>query len=115
MAIIKRLEKGSALTHAEMDGNFTEIEEAIASLIARVDVLEFEMPTEWYDSYGNTVVTYNEANVGHELMFNDYGYFTIDGLNIVDEYNTIMFVFSEDYSDISDSYGNVYASTNYEA
>jgi hypothetical protein len=60
MAITKRLVKGSALTHGELDGNFTELvaadaatDAAVAALDTRTDSLELAHYTHGFEDYNH--------------------------------------------------------------
>ena len=61
MAITKRLVKGSALTHTELDANFTDLDgratanaAAIVALDTRTDALEATMYSHGFEDYNNT-------------------------------------------------------------
>jgi len=64
MAIIKRLVKGLALTHAELDNNFTELEAADAGLDTRVGVLEAAAGTVYTHGFED----YNHAGASQALV-----------------------------------------------
>lgn len=105
MSIILRNEKGSALTHEEMDNNFNELNLAIQSLLN-------PMPTQWFDSQGTVVLTYDSSlpdkihHVAYDLDFD------LDGLNVLDG-ETVMFTFSSDFTEVFDEYSNLFGtSTN---
>jgi len=83
MSIIKRLEKGSSLTHEEMDNNFTELERGITS----DDYFGITLEGTKSDSYGETVsINSNKIVVGAYRDNSDRGAvytYDLDGTNEV--------------------------------
>jgi len=78
MTIVKRLTKGSALTHTELDGNFTDLDSkntariaAEGALDARVVVLEVPKYNHGIEDYSSTSPTLALTNNVETKVLND--------------------------------------------
>jgi len=74
MAIVKRLVKGSALTHAELDGNFTDLEAADAAIEGRLDDLEDTLWAHGIENHDSTLTALSlSSGVSTKLLNNSSG------------------------------------------
>jgi len=86
MAIVKRLVKGSALTHSELDGNFSDLDarstasdDAIIGLVLEDDLLGARITDLEVTQYSHGIEDYNDSGSSQTLAANTPVKITNDG------------------------------------
>ena len=74
MAIVERLDKGSALTHAELDGNFTTLVAEDDAIKVRLDSLEDTLWAHGIENHDSTLTALSlSSGVSTKLLNNSSG------------------------------------------